>query len=79
MAAGAGGGAPALDFQTLPTVTLVGEAEEDQEVKILVFLVRCRESGFMGILPRAEMVAHLLAPWWTRIRKSLWLSSAPSL
>ena len=73
MAAGAAGSPPALDFPTiaslisglapgraLPTVTLVGEAEEDQEVKILVFLVRCRGSGFMGILPRAEMVSQLL-------------------
>ena len=56
MATGTGGSTAALDFaaiaslitgstpgRALPTVTLVGEAEEDQEVKILVFLVRCRE------------------------------------
>lgn len=67
MATGTGGSTAALDFaaiasliagstpgRALPTVTLVGEAEEDQEVKILVFLVRCRESGFMGILPRQK-------------------------
>lgn len=73
MATGTGGGSSALEFpaiaslisgstpgRALPTVTLVGEADEDQEVKILVFLVRCRETGFMGILPRAEMVVQLL-------------------
>lgn len=73
MATGTGGGSSAFEFpaiaslisgstpgRALPTVTLVGEADEDQEVKILVFLVRCRETGFMGILPRAEMVVQLL-------------------
>ena len=45
--------------RALPTVILCCE-DEEAEVKILVHLVRCRASGFMGILPALDLVSRVL-------------------
>ena len=46
--------------RVLPLLTLVGSLAEEQEVKILVHLVRCRPNGFMGILPNIQEVQSVL-------------------
>ena len=45
--------------RALPTVILCCE-DEEAEVQILVHLVRCRASGFMGILPALDLVSRVL-------------------
>ena len=72
MASAAPAGGSSLDFpyitelvgksqpgRALPTVLLCCE-EEEAEVKILVHLVRCRSSGFMGVLPALDLVHRVL-------------------
>ena len=66
-----GGHVPGLSFEdictaarsaatsrVLPTAILVGHLED--EVRVLSYVVRCRPSGFMVILPALDLVQDLL-------------------
>ena len=45
--------------KALPTAVLTGTLD-DREVRVLAYLVRCRSSGFMMVLPALEEVQGIL-------------------